>query len=184
MKKLAVYAVFMGVVAIFGPQLPAAAQVPQAPQEVLQAQPQANLRGRSTLRFFGLDIYEARLWTDASFALARYDQYPFALELEYRRSLSGRLIAQRSIVEMRRQREFPEVQAVAWQERMEALFPDVKAGDRITGAYLPAVGARFWFNGRLLGDVRDAAFARLFFGIWLSPQTSEPQARCALAECA
>jgi hypothetical protein len=31
-----------------------------------------------------------------------------------------------------------------------------------------------------VGEVRDATFARLFFGIWLSPRTSEPQLRAAL----
>ena len=164
-------------------QVPAMAQGQAAPAEVSQAQPQARLNGRSTLRFLGLDIYEARLWAAPDFSLSRYAQQPFALELEYRRSLSGKLIAQRSMVEMRRQGDISAAQGTQWQERMEALFPDVKAGDRITGEYTPDTGARFWFNGRLLGEVRDAQFARLFFGIWLSPQTSEPQARCALAAC-
>lgn len=173
----------VGAAAIFGMHAVAVAQTLQLPPEVLQVQAQARLSGRSTLRFFGLDIYEARLWADADFSLARYDQQAFALELEYQRALSGERIAQRSVEEMRRQAGFPEAQAAPWQARMQALFPDVKAGDRITGAHLPGLGARFWFNGRLLGEVRDMAFARLFFGIWLSPQTSEPQMRCALAEC-
>ena len=164
-------------------QNPATAQPLTAPQEVRLAQPQASLSGRSTLRFLGLDIYEGRLWTDAGFALAQYERYLFALELAYRRALSGQRIAERSVVEMRRQPDFPATLAATWQQRMEALFPDVKAGDRITGAHLPGVGARFWFNGQPLGEVRDAAFARHFFGIWLSPHTSEPQMRCALAEC-
>jgi hypothetical protein len=32
----------------------------------------------------------------------------------------------------------------------------------------------------LRGDIRDAEFARLFFGIWLSPRSSEPAMRQAL----
>ena len=63
---------------------------------------------------------------------------------------------------------------------MRALFPDVKKGDRITGVHQSATGAVFWSNGRLLGEVRDPQFAKLFFGIWLSPQTSQPQLRRAL----
>jgi hypothetical protein len=31
--------------------------------------------------------------------------------------------------------------------------------------------------GRVVGEVPDAEFSRLFFGIWLSPQTSEPGLR-------
>lgn len=63
---------------------------------------------------------------------------------------------------------------------MRALFPDVKTGDRITGVHQPGTGAVFWSNSRRLGEVRDPAFARQFFGIWLSAQTSEPQLRRAL----
>jgi hypothetical protein len=140
----------IGAAAIFGMQTAVVAQTLQSPPEVRQVQAQARLSGRSTLRFFGLDIYEARLWTDAGFSVVRYDQQAFALELEYQRALSGKRIAQRSVVEMRRQRDFPEAQARDWQQRMQALFPDVKAGDRITGAHLPGVGARFWFNANLV----------------------------------
>jgi hypothetical protein len=38
----------------------------------------------------------------------------------------------------------------------------------------------FLLNGRPLGEVRDPDFARVFFGIWLSPRTSEPALREAL----
>jgi hypothetical protein len=67
-----------------------------------------------------------------------------------------------------------------WLTRMKALFPDVQAGDRITGVHRPGEGVRFHVNGRLAGELRDASFGRLFFGIWLSPRTSEPQLRNAL----
>ena len=63
---------------------------------------------------------------------------------------------------------------------MTRLFPDVRAGDRITGVHRPGTGARFFVNGRLQGELPDADFARLFFGIWLSPRTSEPALREAL----
>lgn len=33
---------------------------------------------------------------------------------------------------------------------------------------------------KVVGEVADPEFARLFFGIWLSPNTSEPALRQAL----
>ncbi|MGP1684941.1 MAG: hypothetical protein ACTS8S_21670 [Giesbergeria sp.] len=39
---------------------------------------------------------------------------------------------------------------------------------------------RFLFNGQAHGQIDDPLFARLFFGIWLSPQSSEPTLRAAL----
>jgi hypothetical protein len=60
---------------------------------------------------------------------------------------------------------------------MQAAFPDVKAGDRISGSFEPEAAAQFFVNGQPRRRIADASFARLFFGIWLSPQTSEPGLR-------
>ena len=61
--------------------------------------------------------------------------------------------------------------------RAGAALPDVKPGDRLLGLYQPGAGAVFKMGGRVVGEVPDAEFSRLFFGIWLSPQTSEPGLR-------
>ncbi len=63
---------------------------------------------------------------------------------------------------------------------MTRVLPDVKKGDRVMGIHRPGVGAAFWVNSKATGEVRDAAFAKLFFGIWLAPATSEPALRSAL----
>lgn len=129
---------------------------------------------------WGFEVYQATLWVAPGFAAGTYEQSPFALELSYLRDFKGSEIARRSIAEMRRQAPMAAAQEAAWENQMRALFPDVKTGDRITGVHQPSTGAVFWSNGRVLGEVRDPAFAKQFFGIWLSPQTSEPQLRRAL----
>ena len=63
---------------------------------------------------------------------------------------------------------------------MKELFPDVSEGDRITGVKRPGEATRVFFNGSLRGELRDADFTRMFFGIWLRPQSSEPAMRDAL----
>jgi len=151
-----------------------------APPELQATLPQATLSGQATLTFWGLQVYQASLWVAPGFEVSAYDKSSFALELAYRRDLKGGDIARRSMAEMRRQMPLDAAQQARWETQMRALFPDVTAGDRITGVHLPGTGARFWFNGRLLGDIRDSNFAKLFFGIWLAPQTSEPELRQAL----
>jgi len=143
-------------------------------------------QGAATLRFFGLRIYEARLWTKGSAVdAANWATTPLALELTYARSLSGKEIAKRSLVEMRRQAEISVANAEKWLTEMEAAFPDVKEGDRISGVITePGAGIQFFINGKPGRKVADAAFARLFIGIWLAPQTSEPALRKALLESA
>ena len=132
------------------------------------------------MTFFGFDVYQATLWVAPGFVDTAFEQTSFALELAYLREFKGADIAKRSIAEMRRQTPMSLAQETNWENQMRTLFPDVKPGDRLTGIHLPASGAVFWSNGRLLGEVRDPAFAKQFFGIWLAPQTSEPQLRLAL----
>lgn len=136
--------------------------------------------GQGTLRFFGLEVYRARLWVSAGFRPEDYVAHPLALELAYQRDFTTQAIARRSIQEMRRVGPFTAQQASHWEQALQAALPDIKAGDRITGLYRPNQGVVFQMQGRTVGEVADPAFARLFFGIWLSPHTSEPRLREAL----
>jgi len=154
-----------------------AAPVPQELQAVL---PAATLSGQAKMTFLGFEVYQATLWVAPGFVDSAYEQSAFALELTYLRDFKGADIARRSIAEMRRQAPLDAALQARWESGMRTLFPDVKSGDRITGVHQPGAGAVFWSNGRLLGEIRDSSFARLFFGIWLAPQTSEPQLRQAL----
>lgn len=150
-----------------------------APPEVAALLPAARLQGSARLRFLGLAVYDARLWT-GSRAVGNDWDVPLALEIVYLRALEGARIAERSLAEMRRQGEIDPGTADRWLQSMTAVFPDVREGDRITGVGEPREAARFFVNGQLRGEVRDGEFARRFFGIWLSPRTSEPELRRAL----
>ena len=156
------------------------AQANVAPPEVVAELPSARLLGSSRLRVFGFQVYDARLWSSVATGPDTWAQAPLALELQYLRKLDGPAIAERSLSEMRRQGDIATATAERWLAEMKRLFPDVTAGDRITGVQQPGVGARFFVNGKLAGEVRDAEFARWFFGIWLSARTSEPAMRDAL----
>ena len=147
-----------------------------------RSQELANLRqlAQAQMRFFGLLIYDIRLWAQETIDAQNWAQQALALELEYARSLSGTEIAKRSLTEMRRQAEISNEQAQRWLSEMEAAFPDVKAGDRISGVNMPSEGINFFFNGRLQRSIKDPVFSRLFLGIWLAPQTSEPKLRLQL----
>jgi hypothetical protein len=134
------------------------------------------------LRVWGFEVYDARLWTPRGFRHSLAAQFPFALELQYLRKLEGSAIASRSIDEMRRVGSFTDAQAQTWLAAMRELFPNVSAGERITGVNLPGEGAEFWVNGQRVGVVKDVNFARLFFGIWLDERTSEPKMRAQLLQ--
>lgn len=155
----------------------ARAGVPAPPPEVQRVWPEVRLQGQARMTFLGLRVYDARLWVPSQADVQRYEDAPLALALHYLRRLNGAAIAERSITEMRRVGAFSEAQAGAWLEAMKRAFPDVGDGDRLVGLHLPGRGARFYFNGQRTAEIDDPEFARLFFGIWLSPRTSEPRLR-------
>lgn len=164
--------------------LPGAAWASRAPQplppELKTELRGARLLGEGRLRYLGLHVYDIRLWGEAGFSPSDLAGSPLALELEYQRALDGKAIAERSLKEMQALDSIDAALAERWLQQMRQIFPDVNKGDRLTGVQRPGEAARFFANGRPLGEVRDAEFTRLFFGIWLSPRTSQPRLREAL----
>ncbi|MCW5668982.1 MAG: chalcone isomerase family protein [Hydrogenophaga sp.] len=162
---------------------PALAQPAPAPGPALSVALQDQSRvGSARLRYWGFDVYDAHLYAPRGFDIQRFEDQRFGLELSYLRGFKGADIAQRSIDEMKGLAALDPAQALRWQSAMSALFPDVQRGDRLTGVHVPGRGARFYLNGQWLGELADDAFSRLFFGIWLSPKTSQPRLRETLIQ--
>ncbi|MFZ6862859.1 chalcone isomerase family protein [Undibacterium sp. Ji67W] len=138
--------------------------------------PKAIMQGQGTYRWFGLRIYDATLWTGPE-GWNDQQKHKVALDLRYARNLVGRKIADASVQEMEKLHQGSASQRQQWLQQMTSLFPDVKEGTHITGIYVPNESARFYLDGKWLGEIRDAEFARAFFSIWLDPQTSAPDLR-------
>jgi hypothetical protein len=161
----------------------AAAANDAPPAEVQAEAPGLRWAGGGRLSIWGLKVYDARLWVAPGFRADHYAGHAFALELRYLRDFRNEDIARRSLEEMQRVGSFSQAQAAQWLAALRKAFPDVRSGDRIVGIHQPAgpnAGALFLTNGKASGAVRDAEFARLFFGIWLSERSSEPALRQAL----
>ena len=135
------------------------------------------IHGNAVMRFFGLKVYDVRLWTQMKpFTYAD----PFVVELVYDISLKGKDIADRSVKEMRAQGISDEMKLKRWGEEMARIFPDIKQGDTLIGVSLPGKEARFYNRDKLIATVPDPEFAKAFFDIWLSEKTSEPKLRVKL----
>lgn len=155
----------------------AAAQAQSLPAEAAKGISDLRPVGEGRLRWLGFHVYDAKLWAEdgrADFA------GPLVLAIRYARALPGTAIAERSHGEIARLGFGSDRERSRWAERMRELFPDVRDGDELASAYLPGHGARFYVNGRPLGEVSDPAFARAFFAIWLDPRTSAKDLRAQL----
>ncbi len=155
------------------------------PAAVVRALGTPRLAGGGVFRWWGLEVYRASLWVGpAGLDSDDLGAQPFALQLHYARSLSGRAIADESTRLIDRLDLGSTAQRRAWQARMRAIFPDVHAGDSLTGLYLGPTdgGARtdFLLDGHAIGSIGGRTFAVAFFSIWLSRHSAAPELRRAL----
>ncbi len=151
------------------------------PDYVRKQIPEAQLSGEGRLRWFGFSVYDAKLYIPKDgFDAERFNTQPVALELRYLRALSGQAIAERSAKEIEKLGLGTTAQRSAWLKAMRKIFPDVTEGKVLTGIHIPGKGALFFANGKSLGSIDDAEFARAFFAIWLDERTAAPQLREAL----
>ncbi|MFD1696375.1 chalcone isomerase family protein [Roseibium aestuarii] len=132
------------------------------------------LVGEGRFTFFGLPVFDASLYAPQG----RYaPDGPFALALTYRRDFKGTAIAEKSIDEIRKQGRASEASLASWQEQMSGIFPNVKAGQSLIGVKTAQGSAVFYSGSRKIGEIRDPAFARAFFDIWLGSSTSNRSLR-------
>lgn len=157
--------------------LAAPAAATTVPDAVRADLPAARLSGEGRMRWFGLLLYDARLWVDGP---AWSWDVPFALDLDYARDFSGARIAQASADEIKRIGLADGTKLAGWKDAMTRAFPDVRKGEHIVGLYRPGQGVEFFHQGRSTGPIRDPEFARAFFSIWLDAKTREPRLRAAL----
>ena len=130
--------------------------------------------GSGEMRWFGLKLYDATLWASGGQYRA---EGGFALSLRYARDFDGVRLARASIDEIRRLGERDEGKLARWQSVLESVFPNVKAGEVITGVKRADGSARFFHQGRALPTVEERALSDAFFAIWLDPRTREPALR-------
>jgi hypothetical protein len=134
--------------------------------------------GSGELRWFGFRVYRAALWAADPM---RWDtHHDFALVIRYERAIDASRLVQASLDEMRRLGQASETQLTEWEPQLKAAFPDVAAGDRITGVNLAGRGVAFYFGNEPTVEIVDPAFARAFFAIWLDERTREPGLRARL----
>ena len=152
----------------------APAKAPALPPKVMESMPQVKVVGGGEFTFLGLSVYDGYYWSPAR---GYSPLQPFALDLHYRRTLKGAMIAERSVDEISRLGYGTPDERSRWGLAMKQIFPNVTEGDRITGVNVPGVGARFFHNGKLIGEIAEPTFAQAFFGIWLDPKTSRPDFR-------
>jgi hypothetical protein len=140
--------------------------------------------GSGEMRWFGMEIYDARLLNGSGRFIEVGVDGPMALEITYRRSIPrDRLVktTEREWNRLERELGLPERATVeGWLQQLTGIWPDVEPGDRILAISEPGAATRFYGNAGFLGAIEDPAFGAAFLGIWLHPKTRAADLRAAL----
>lgn len=153
--------------------LPLPSWAAEKPPELSQSIQNMEPIGTAKMRKFLLHVYDASFWSDR----AGWSQAPYALSITYAMNFSAQELAERTLSEMQHVSDLPRTTLMEYANRLAKLWPDIKDGDRLTALALADGSTRFFHNGRHVGTLRDPQFAPAFFGIWLSPRSSEPSMR-------
>ncbi|MDI7776266.1 hypothetical protein [Asticcacaulis sp. EMRT-3] len=140
----------------------------------LSAVPQPEKVGTGRLNIVMMPILDVTLF--APQAHWRPDA-PFALQVTFLRPLQGHKLAGHALDEMRHIGLDGDPHLNVWGQKLSAVLPDVTRGDVLTGVRDAAGGTSFFMGAERLGHFADPSFSDAFFGICLSPRTSQPALR-------
>jgi hypothetical protein len=128
--------------------------------------------GAGTLKWFGLDIYDAALWTPDGTFSGSYAE-PVAFTLSYRRSFSRDRLIDITRTAWRELALADEVQRQRWSGQLATIWIDVRKGSSMTTLVLPTGETRFYSADRMLGRIDDPAFGPAFLSIWLDERVAD-----------
>ena len=145
--------------------MPAMAQANVIASDIRAQLSAAERIGQVQVRFVGLRLYSAALFTEegAPFNWSR----PFALELKYARRFSRERLVSASMSELERM-EGRRTDHSAIASKLKACFRTVKASDRFVAIPDGKNSVRFYHNGRQTCRLSHANIRSRLLGIWLS----------------
>lgn len=132
---------------------------------------QPSLQGAGQFRYFGFHVYDAALYRSKL-----QDSQEFALEIQYKRSFTGKSIADQTIQEMKKL-GYDSRLVNEWGRELSAIFPNIEPGQSLTAVFKPQQGTVFLYNGQKIAQIQSAEFSKAFFSIWLDPRTTAPNLR-------
>lgn len=160
--------------------LPLSAQGPeltvdgtQFPTRIVQSEVPLQLHRARLFRYLGvIKAYAIALYLPEGKGIdSLQGDVPRRLELSYRVPIKGPDFGKGAAPILKRQHP-PELLARLQPriDRINALYRDVRPGDRYALTYLPGRGTELALNNQALGVIEGADFAAVYFGIWLGPK--------------
>jgi len=131
-----------------------------------------------------IKAYVAALYLGPGVEVGRlFDDVPKRLEIEYFYSIAAGGFANATEVGIAANVDGQELERLKPRiARLNALYRDVRPGDRYALTYLPGSGTELALNGKRLGLIEGAEFAVAVFSIWLGPKALDKSLKAQLLE--
>jgi hypothetical protein len=141
------------------------------PDPVVDNQYSLRMVGAGELRWLGLPIYDASLWTSSGRNAGFTAGETVALSLWYRRSFTRDQLLEVTATAWRKLGQGDPAQRDRWLTELRDFWTDVIPGQNVTTVVLPGGPTRFYDQRGRFGQVDDPAFGPAFLSIWLDPRS-------------
>ena len=139
--------------------------------------PDLQVVGTGVFKVFFMDIYSLTLHSKQR----NYNGSDrFALEFDYKKSVSKKTIVDASMDELSKVPNVRSIEIKAWKQILEKGIRDMQAGEKASVVFSKSGNVEFWSEDPEPISFQDPKFAENFAAIWLGPQTSHPKLRLAL----
>ncbi len=123
--------------------------------------------GQTTLKRFGLHIYDASFWMSEDKSTDYLNKNTCALSITYARNIRAQQLLSSTRKEWERLGFTGKYPIEAWLTILKNIWPDVKKGDQLVIVSTPEGKSTFYNNLKPLGTVEDSEFGAAFLAIWL-----------------
>ena len=123
--------------------------------------------GQTTLKRFGLHIYDASFWVLEDKLPDFMNSNTCALSITYARNIRAKNLLSNTKKEWNRLGLADKHPIDAWLKILKNLWPDVKKGDQLVVVTQPDGKTTFFNNQSSLGTIDDSEFGAAFLAIWL-----------------
>jgi hypothetical protein len=151
-------------------------------EEYIIAETTLRFQGAGLIRHLFFTVNAAALYvSENSDAQDALNDIPKRLELEYFHKIKAKDFVKLTNKWLEANNDTETVARLKPRiDRFNALYEDVRPGDRYSITYIPAVGTELALNGEPKGTIEGADFARALFSIWLGQRPVSKSLKVAL----
>jgi hypothetical protein len=119
-----------------------------------------------------LKVYDITFCREGMVGYSNIFNTSFSIALKYKTSSSGKWIGKRSLSEINKNNKLTQDEQKSYAKFFDEFFPNVNSGDEIKMEFDPKKVAKFYYNGKFLGEITDSLLSVRTANIWLHPNST------------